>query len=425
MKRKTLTAITIIAMLMTGACSKKADEPVQKDTAPKPVTLTYAIAGAENGWAHIDYKIFEKTIKEKLPYITLNIEFWDNSTKGLEQMLAKGVKPDILHSDLGRTLDMKDLGLAYDMTDLIKKNNFDLNRFSPGVVESIRNWNDNKIYALGYLQAPINMFYNKDIFDRFGVEYPKDNMKWSEAIELAKKVTRFEGGQQIRGLDHLSFLHFIMPYRLPLVANNAAAINNPKYASLLSMFQTIYQIPGNAPAAVGTPTDQFLKGTLAMMPLPNLSPARTANLNFNWDLVTVPTFDDTPGLVPTGALRTVSVTALSEHKDDAFKVVSTILSDSIGMELSKSGNVSVLKSPEIEKVFATEMPSLKGKNIQALFKAAGVQFDKANSTSAGIIANGIFTKYVNQVLQNQTDVNSALRSAEDEINKQIAALPTK
>lgn len=43
-------------------------------------------------------------------------------------------------------------------------------------------------------------FYNKGIFDKFGVPYPKDGMTYDEAIELAKKVTRSVDGVQYYGL---------------------------------------------------------------------------------------------------------------------------------------------------------------------------------------------------------------------------------
>ena len=41
------------------------------------------------------------------------------------------------------------------------------------------------------LSLQINvLFYNKNIFDGFGVSYPQDAMTWDEFIETAKRVTR-------------------------------------------------------------------------------------------------------------------------------------------------------------------------------------------------------------------------------------------
>lgn len=45
------------------------------------------------------------------------------------------------------------------------------------------------------------LFYNKDIFDKFGVAYPKNGMIYEETLDLdlARRVTRSDGGVQYLG----------------------------------------------------------------------------------------------------------------------------------------------------------------------------------------------------------------------------------
>ena len=59
-----------------------------------------------------------------------------------------------------------------------------------------------------YGKPSAEMYYNKDLFDRFGVPYPKDGMTWDEVYALAQKVTRTEGGVAYKGFAFQDFYLF-------------------------------------------------------------------------------------------------------------------------------------------------------------------------------------------------------------------------
>ncbi|MDF2717567.1 MAG: family 1 extracellular solute-binding protein [Paenibacillus sp.] len=47
--------------------------------------------------------------------------------------------------------------------------------------------------------SPYNTYaliYSKDIFDKFAVPYPQDNMTWDQTIDLARKFIRTDGGTE-------------------------------------------------------------------------------------------------------------------------------------------------------------------------------------------------------------------------------------
>jgi multiple sugar transport system substrate-binding protein len=67
------------------------------------------------------------------------------------------------------------------------------------VLESLRKSGGGKLYALPISILTQVMYYNKGIFDKFGVPYPKDGMTWDKTLELAKKLDREEQGQQYFG----------------------------------------------------------------------------------------------------------------------------------------------------------------------------------------------------------------------------------
>jgi multiple sugar transport system substrate-binding protein len=51
-----------------------------------------------------------------------------------------------------------------------------------------------KIFALPMTLGYYVMYYNNNIFDKFGVSYPKDGMTWDDVAALAKKVSHLESG---------------------------------------------------------------------------------------------------------------------------------------------------------------------------------------------------------------------------------------
>ena len=53
---------------------------------------------------------------------------------------------------------------------------------------------DGEIYAIPKDFDTIAVWYNKQIFDEAGVEYPSDDWTWEEMVETARKLTNKEKG---------------------------------------------------------------------------------------------------------------------------------------------------------------------------------------------------------------------------------------
>ena len=56
------------------------------------------------------------------------------------------------------------------------------------------------------------MYYNKDIFDEKGVEYPKEGWTWDEFMETAEKLTYEENGKTIYGYGLSSSYFQLTPW---------------------------------------------------------------------------------------------------------------------------------------------------------------------------------------------------------------------
>ena len=80
----------------------------------------------------------------------------------------------------------KDQLLALD--ELAARDNFDLNAFFPGAVDAYRF--QGNLYAMPVYGSTMVMFYNKDLFDEAGVDYPTEDWTWSDFLDAAKKLTK-------------------------------------------------------------------------------------------------------------------------------------------------------------------------------------------------------------------------------------------
>src|SRR5690606_16480897 len=119
----------------------------------------------------------------------------------LTSVLTAGTKIDIMFESIMTQFSiLEQYKLARDMSDLVKKQNIDLSRIEPATIATIRNLSGGKLYAIPLVINTGMMYYNKNIFDKFGVSYPKNGMTWDETIELGKKINRTDGGTTYYGI---------------------------------------------------------------------------------------------------------------------------------------------------------------------------------------------------------------------------------
>jgi multiple sugar transport system substrate-binding protein len=274
---------------------------------------------------------------------------------------------------------------------------------------------------------PYTLYYNKDIFDKFGVSYPKDGMTWDEVYALAKQVTRTVDGVQYRGfdMDNAGYIR-----NNPLSMNvidpktEQPVINSDAWKKYLGNLHRFYEIPGNLLEKMPNPDTAFYKDkTLAMRVGPNLFTQLKAGYDqgdrFNWDLVTLPVFPDKPATnIPwTGGLFTVS--KHSKHKDAALQVIDMMLSTEVQLQGATLNRATVLKDQTVINAFGGGNEFARGKNVAAVGKyrsALGMEQTDYNA-QAFTFMNAKF----GQVRSGQKDMNTALREAEEEINKYITA----
>ncbi|MFE5319357.1 ABC transporter substrate-binding protein [Paenibacillus sp. NPDC056579] len=427
-----LLAVPLVTLIFFSACSqggttatgdsgKNEAEAVVKSNAPIKL-LFYTAQNSNYAQEENFQREIGKYITEKFPNITVE---HIHKAKGADypELIVAGTVPDIvLESSTNVNSRIMANGLHYDIGELIKKHNFDLNRIDPVLLQVIRNWGDGKLYGLPFMGSNLILFYNKDIFDKFGVAYPKDGITWDEIYDIAQKISRTDNGANYVGLRYNSPLVFKYNQRslgFMDAKTDKAAVNTEAWQQLFANFKRIYDIPANAPSIAGS----FGGGTSAMNMdvTEKLITMYQSNPNLNWDVVAAPVFKDAPKVGFQPNFYSMYITEQSKNKDAAFEVIAHLLSDEVQTKLSKQALVTPLVNKNIQSVFGQDIEWLKGRNTQAVFYnkyAPPAPIREKGTTFVDV--SGIPGNTFDAMLKNGTDINSALRQAEESIEKSIA-----
>ncbi|MDF2715310.1 MAG: extracellular solute-binding protein family 1 [Paenibacillus sp.] len=418
---KHVTLGSLLGLVLVAGCgSKEESGDVPKEEKPDPVTVTAAVDGTYN---EAFDKLLTEHLRQKYPHITLNtMRPADGNT--LDNLLIAGTVPDIIFTFNGNLSSYRTKGLLYDMNALIRDNKFNLDRFEPNYIADVQIASTNgELFALPYETTFHALYYNKNIFNKFGVEYPKDGMTWAETVELGKKVTRYEGGTQYRGLDPGGGIIWIsQPLSLAAVdyKTDKASINNEPWKRLFELVNQIYSIPGNKPA--GNVLNEFTKEkTLAMVAHLNIFSALEAaeKDGMEWDVAQYPSFPEKPNTFGNASVYVGTITQSSKHKKEALQVLDVLTSELFQTARAKAGSITTLRSAEVTKAFGADMSFLKGKHVEGIFKSKPVKYPIASQyrSKAEAIAKARFDEYAT----GKIDVNTALARAEEEINKMVDA----
>lgn len=434
-KRSAIGAALAGLIAFTAACGGNAADPAVKETiirdeAPPPakkVPVELVFKDETFSWTAEDFMSdYGNAIEEQFPHVKVTFV---PRKPSIQQMLQSGDKLDVvITSILSFYQNIINNNIQYDLTPLIKRYHYDLNRIESNTVALAKQIADGGIFGLPINGGATPIIYNKDLFDQFNVPYPKDEMTWDDFVELTRKLTRTEGGKQYRGsLVASSFLFLRNPFSLGLInpSSGTADLTSPKWKLLLNEYLKVYQVPGNQferNQYSGQPAkDLFVKDKLLAMWAP-ISGTGLRELTFegmNYDFVQFPKFKEAPGIGPQPYPLYFYLSQSSQNKEQTFEVLAYLTSDEFQMEKSKKGILTVLKNKDIQRAFAQDSPDLRGKNIRAM--VPGNFAPPPYRSKYDNIAAMTLQQEIASAVLGMKDLDTAVRDAEQAINKSIKA----
>ncbi|MFD2118089.1 ABC transporter substrate-binding protein [Paenibacillus yanchengensis] len=367
---------------------------------------------------------FAQYLREKFPKLKINYIAQTNEQR-IEQVLASGTAVDLYFSSAGELFeDFIPANMAQDLTPYIKQYGINLDTIDDAYLEQVSI--DEKLYLLPVSENKFVMYYNKDIFDRFGVDYPRDGMTWGEALELSKKITRNEGGKQYVGL-WLSPKHYMRAAQNSATFidrdTNKATVNNDDWKLI---FEKIFSDFTRDPGVQQKARDRWLahndfnKDFVVGMYVYTSGWLNTheESLAMNWDIAAIPQLEEYPGLTAQPNATYVGISANSAKQEIAMQVVSYLLSEEYQIEVSKRGAITPLSTPAVRDAAFADFP-FTDKNIPALFYGQLAPGRAITEYDEIVIEEAFAKDIIVEIVRGNMDVNSALRYAEDKANKLI------
>ena len=186
-----LLAMAFLALLVLSGCGaeKSVEEP-----ASNVITMLTAATPSDSFYYGFQ-KIIDNFNANNEYGVTVQCDFVstpDFKTK-LPTLMSSDSEPDIIY-----TLELGYLGVYVDAGKIVNlQPYYDADpawrdSFNDGMLDQLTYNGD--VYGVPTQQTMALMFYNKAIFDQYGVDYPTADWTWEDMYEAAKKITEGSNG---------------------------------------------------------------------------------------------------------------------------------------------------------------------------------------------------------------------------------------
>ncbi|MEV0385876.1 extracellular solute-binding protein [Nonomuraea sp. NPDC050643] len=347
-------------------------------------------------------KVFDEVIGNKLraafPGVKIKYATWDLPVR-YEDLKKAGVTPDIVLEDPRSRIDrdLEPLGWVGDLTPSLQQAGIDLGTLNKAAVELVRSRSDGGIYGVPIFIDEHVLLYNKKIFDRFRVRYPKAGTTYDEAYKLAKQLTRDEGLDHYKGyMQHPDqYLEFnqlgLYPFQ-PTTSENPAPedvkvdITSDGWKQYVENLYRFLTIPRNEFTTV---TD-FFKGDMSRPGHLAMAVETLSRLNMyagrelfiedgdeaafaeqaksvDIGVASVPVLKRGSKTVYQPNTRAAFIPPAAPHKDQALQIVKWLVSEEAQTELSRQGIKAVLQTENVVSNFGKSVPELAKLDTSAVY----------------------------------------------------------
>jgi multiple sugar transport system substrate-binding protein len=294
--------------------------------------------------------------------VKMDVSEWDSYWTKLDTLFAGGTPPDVFAMDAPLFLDWQSRGVLLNLQPFIDATPGFLDGFYEQTLSGYK-------LVDGYYGLPrdfqtIVMYYNKDMFDAAGVEYPKEGWTWQNLREMAKKLTVDKNGdgktdQYGYSCDlwdmELCWSEAIWAYGGDVISSDytQTLIGEPKAREAWKLFYDMTFVDKSMPDTVAAGEygyDLLQAGMVAMWPHGHWSMPAYKDVEFQWDVAPMPTG-------PAGQATSVNSAGFviakdSKHPDAAWEFVKFAVSQTGQTRLTELGlAIPVLKSVAESPVF--------------------------------------------------------------------------
>ena len=401
---KKLISLVLALMMVLGMTAAVAE----------PVTLTYAHFSGSGVQEEVLNKMID-VFESKNPDIKIDLQitgFEDYFTK-LATVIGGGNAPDVFEMNMENFLAYMLRGACADLTGLV-----DTASYSEGTLAAVSS--DGKLYAVPMSFSTCLLFYNKDLFDQAGVEYPNDSWTWADIQAAAEKIKAL--GEDIWGVyQPITYNEFYKS-----VKGNGGSLLTPDYSAFtLNSAENVEVLDAMIKRVRGEervmPTtedmagrgdwDLFQEGKLGMCITGIWAfPTFTEKCSFDWDVVVEPGYE-TKSTFFFANVNCVSPS--SDKKEAAAKFIDAMGSDPdiVQLRLDASWELPTIADQSKLTQYLEVTPPANRKAV----------FDSMDFAAAppALLEQGAVSEIINNVLSTLEMDDLSAQEALDEIQAQL------
>ena len=179
--KKLMFVLVVVSLLLAGCGGSK---PADKG----PVDITFTMWGAPEELAV--WQAVVDDFHKANPNITVKVDVsdWDSYWEKLNTLIAGGTPPDVFAMDAPLFLDWQSRGALLNLQPYIDATPGFLDGFYPQTLTAYK-------VSDGYYGLPrdfqtIVLFYNKDMFDAAGLDYPTGDWTYDDLLAASKTLTK-------------------------------------------------------------------------------------------------------------------------------------------------------------------------------------------------------------------------------------------
>ncbi len=256
-----------------------------------------------------------------------------NYFQKLHLLFASNTSPDVIFINNQYLPIYANAGVLEELSEYEK--DFEFDKFYSKALTTMS-------WKAGYYAVPrdisnLVIFYNKDLFKKYGVKYPHTGWTYDEFLITAKKLTHrpdsFGFSFEEEPLYYLPFLtsegYFDLPYYDKVKNNNGLL----QYANLRNKYHVA---PYKKESASATMAQMFLQGKIGMHLSGRwLVPKYRQEAKFDWDIIEFPKMKE-GSIVPMDSSGW-AISKASKHKPQAVRLIKYLSSKSSIDKFTKSG----------------------------------------------------------------------------------------
>lgn len=452
-KLRAWAGVALAGSMLIGGCSFGGAEKQDENT---PQTLKVMYYDEQQFFQQYGMLYYALHPNVEIEVVSMQSVYRDNSNPQETQAdkmkrFIEEQKPDVIMADGQLFRDLAEDGQLYDLETTVKEKDYNAETLVPGLLDYLRELGGGKLYGLTPNLYSQVIFYNKDLFDKHGVDLPTDSMSWEQMLNLAKRFpTDGDEADRVYGLtlgyqsDPFQLGSLIATsQRLSMVnpADMKVTVDTPAWKKAFETAidalksDALYKQKDNFTSGSYEEyllSDPFIAGKAAMKIESNymVSQIKQAQENEqvkdkvikNWDIVTMPVDPQYPDQSPYSGMPSLfAVSAASPNADTAADFLKYITSEEFARATSKSqqGNLSVRTTAYDDK---------EGHNMKAFYALKPVDnpmnslYEKLPVNFWGSM-NGILQPAIQSAYEGNESLDEALAEAQTKL--QAALLQAK